>query len=130
MILEANLKGTNMKNYSDIFAKYEARGGNEKTKHDLLMRFLDLHSNAIVTPHLFDDYLSEISEVENSCDKDQEVRSTFALGITDGLEADELSSGMTYEDQDLNEAYDHGVIELLDRHFMGQQRDKNEKSPR
>jgi hypothetical protein len=112
-----------MNNYTEVFDKYSDQGWNENTKLNLLMTFLNLYSSKIVTPNLFDDYLSEIQEVENSCDNDQEIRTTFALGITDGLEADELSSGMTYEDQNLNEAYDHGVNVGQAIRFMGKQND-------
>lgn len=115
-------------NYSDIFAKYEEQGWNENSKFHLLLNFLDLHSNTIVTPRLFDDYLSRIQMEENSLGENS-IQETFSLGINDGLESEELTSGMTYEDQAFNEAYDHGVNVGQAIRFMQQTRIKDESSP-
>ena len=111
-------------NYSQVFQKYEEQGWNESSKFNLLLSFLDLNSHTIVTPRLFDNYLSQVQDEENSVEK------SFSLGMNDGLESDELTSGMTYQDQTLNEAYDHGVNVGQALRFMGQQRNKDENTPR
>lgn len=53
-------------NYTDVFNKYSDQGWSNNAKLELLLRFLDLNSRIIVTPNLFDQYIKEIVEIENS----------------------------------------------------------------
>jgi len=109
---------------SEAFEKHEQQGWNEQTKLGLILDFMDRHDNAVTTPEMFDDYLADVAQMENGTwdgepDPQPAKRNVFAQGVIDGLESDELTSGMTYPDQDLNEAYDHGVNVGQAIRFMG-----------
>lgn len=110
-------------NYSQVFQKYEQQGWNESSKFNLLLSFLDLHSHTIVTPRLFDNYLSQVQDEEDSIEK------TFYTGVSDGFGSEELTSGTTYQDQAHNEAYDHGVNVGQAIRFM-EKRNKDENPSR
>jgi hypothetical protein len=51
-------------NYSQIFDKYVDQNWDANSKLSLLLSFLDQHSHQIVTPRLFDDFLSQIVDDE------------------------------------------------------------------
>ncbi len=55
-------------NYSQVFDKYVDQNWNENSKLSLLLTFLDQHAHQIVTPRLFDDFLSQVVNEENSYD--------------------------------------------------------------
>lgn len=61
-----NTKLTKM-NYSQVFAKYNNQGWDESTKLKLILEFLDLNAQRIVTPRLFNQFLQEIQiqEIQN-----------------------------------------------------------------
>jgi hypothetical protein len=52
-------------NYSQVFDKYFDQNWDADSQLNLLLSFLDQHSHQIVTPHLFDDFLSQIVDEQD-----------------------------------------------------------------